>query len=184
VIARYAVALGMFGLGLGVAVQLLPLWFALRFGVDESALGPWYAAGQVLSLSSVALSPWLDRRLGGALAVLVVQVLGGACVLAIALVAPIFEIAAAASVVRNLLANLAWPMQQALLMTSVVPEERASAAGIGFAVWGLTTALAGVLIQNGSLEMPLLLGAVAYASGGLAFGVGFRNISARQHSSA
>src|SRR5207237_7257281 len=96
-IARYALALGLFGLGLGVAVQLLPLWFALRFGADEVALGPWYAAGQVLSLSSVALSPWLDRRLGGALAVLLVQVLGGACLLAIALVAPIFEIAAAAS---------------------------------------------------------------------------------------
>src|SRR3984893_3311035 len=140
VIARYTLALALFGLGLGVAVQLLPLWFALRFGVDEAALGPWYAVGQVLSLSSVALSPWLDRRLGGAFAVLEVQVLGGVCLLAIALIAPIFEVAAAASVMRNLLANLAWPMQQSLLMTSVVAEERASAAGIGFAVWGLAHA--------------------------------------------
>src|SRR6266568_1989957 len=182
VIARYALALGLFGLGLGVAVQLLPLWLALRFGVDEAALGPWYAVGQVLSLSSVALSPWLDRRLGGAFAVLVVHVLGGACLLAIALVAPIFEVAAAASVMRNLLANLAWPMQQSLLMTSVVAEERASAAGIGFAVWGLANAagpvLAGMMIQNGSLEMPLVLGAVAYVIGGVAFGLGFRSVPA------
>jgi MFS family permease len=182
VIARYALALGLFGLGLGVAVQLLPLWLALRFGVDEAALGPWYAVGQVLSLSSVALSPWLDRRLGGAFAVLVVQVLGGACLLAIALVAPIFEVAAAASVMRNLLANLAWPMQQSLLMTTVVAEERASAAGIGFAVWGLANAagpvLAGMMIQNGSLEMPLVLGAVAYVIGGVAFGLGFRSVPA------
>src|SRR5579859_7890479 len=186
VIARYALALGLFGLGLGVAVQLLPLWFALRFGVDEAALGPWYAAGQVLSLSSVVLSPWLDRRLGGAVAVLTVQVLGGACLLAIALVAPIFEIAAAASVMRNLLANIAWPMQQSLLMTSVVADERASAAGIGFAVWGLTNAagpaLAGVMIQNGSLEMPLVLGAVAYVAGGIAFGLGFRGVPGWSHS--
>src|SRR5579859_1614866 len=177
VIARYSLALGLFGLGLGVAVQLLPLWFALRFGVDERALGPWYAAGQILSLSSAVLSPWLDRRLGGPLAVLLVQVLGGACLLAIALVAPIFEIAAAASLMRNLLANLAWPMQQSLLMTAVVAEERDSAAGIGFAVWGLANAagptVAGVLIQNGSLELPLLLGALAYVGGGLAFGLGF-----------
>jgi MFS family permease len=183
VIARYGLALGLFGLGLGVAVQLLPLWFALRFGVDERTLGPWYAAGQILSLSSVALSPWLDRRLGGALAVLLVQVLGGVCLLAIALVSPIFEIAAAASVMRNLLANLAWPMQQSLLMTAVVAEERASAAGIGFAVWGLANAagpaVAGVMIQNGSLEMPLLLGALAYVGGGLAFGLGFRGMRAR-----
>jgi MFS family permease len=183
VIGRYALALGLFGLGLGVAVQLLPLWFALRFGVDETALGPWYAAGQVLSLSSVALSPWLDRRLGSALAVLLVEVLGGVCLMAIALVAPLFAFAAAASVLRNLLANLAWPMQQSLLMTTVVAEERASAAGIGFAVWGLANAagpaLAGLMIQNGSLEMPLLLGAVAYAAGGLAFGVGFRGVQSR-----
>jgi predicted MFS family arabinose efflux permease len=83
---------------------------------------------------------------------------------------------------RNLLANLAWPMQQSTLMTSVVAEERASAAGIGFAVWGLANAagpaLAGVLIQNGSLDLPLVLGAVAYAIGGVAFGVGFRRVPA------
>ena len=40
VISRYALALGMFGLGLGIAVQLLPLWFKLRFGVEEATLGP------------------------------------------------------------------------------------------------------------------------------------------------
>src|SRR5438132_1342280 len=49
VIVRYGTALGLFGLGLGVAVQLLPLWFKLRFGADEAILGPWYAAAQVLS---------------------------------------------------------------------------------------------------------------------------------------
>jgi MFS family permease len=179
-IARYALALGLFGLGLGVAVQLLPLWFARRFGVDEAALGPWYAAGQVLSLSSVAVSPWLDRRLGGAWAVLLVHLIGGACLLAIALLAPTFSLAAAASVLRSLLANIAWPLQQSLLMTAVVPEERATAAGIGFAVWGLTNAagptVAGLLIQNGSLALPLLLGSAGYALGGLAFGLGFRAV--------
>jgi MFS family permease len=179
-IARYALALGLFGLGLGVAVQLLPLWFARRFGVDEAALGPWYAAGQVLSLSSVAVSPWLDRRLGGAWAVLLVHLIGGACLLAIALLAPAFSLAAAAFVLRSLLANIAWPLQQSLLMTAVVPEERATAAGIGFAVWGLTNAagpaVAGLLIQNGSMALPLLLGSAGYALGGLAFGLGFRAV--------
>ena len=139
VIARYSFALGLFGLGLGVAVQLLPLWFGLRFGVDEAALGPWYAAGQILSLSTVALSPWLDRRLGGGMAVLLVHVLGGVCLLAVALVAPVFEIAAAVSVARNVLSNLGWPMQQSLLMTAVV-RRNAHQPGIGFSVWGLTNA--------------------------------------------
>jgi MFS family permease len=180
VIARYAVALGLFGLGLGVAVQLMPLWLALRFGVDEAALGPWFGAGQVLSLSSIVLSPWFEKRVGGAFAVLIVHVLGGVCLIAIALVAPVFEVAAFASLVRNVVANIAWPLQQSLLMTSVVPEERATAAGVGFAAWGLANAagpaLAGVMMQNGSLELPLLLGSAAYIMGGIAFGFGFRRV--------
>jgi predicted MFS family arabinose efflux permease len=180
VIARYALALGLFGLGLGVAVQLMPLWLALRFGVDEAALGPWFGAGQVLSLSSVVLTPWSERRFGGAFTVLIVQLIGGVCLISIALVAPVFEVAAFAALVRNVVANVAWPLQQSLLMTSVVPEERATAAGVGFAAWGLANAagpaLAGVMMQNGSLELPLLLGSAAYILGGIAFGFGFRRV--------
>src|SRR4030095_3577105 len=86
VIARYSLALGMFGLGLGIAVQLLPLWFNLRFGVDEATLGPWYAGAQLLSLGSVVISPWLDRRLGSAMAVLLVHTLGSLCLFCIALI--------------------------------------------------------------------------------------------------
>jgi hypothetical protein len=183
VITRYSLALGMFGLGLGVAVQLLPLWFKLRFGADEATLAPWYAAAQLLSLSSVVLSPWLDRLVGGAIAVLLVQVTGGAALLGIALFSPTFEFAAVAFVARNVLANVGWPLQQSMLMTAVVPEERATAAGVGFAVWGLANAagpaLAGSMIQSGSLALPLVLGSIAYVLGGLAFGLGFRTLPRR-----
>jgi MFS family permease len=181
VIARYALALGMFGLGLGIAVQLLPLWFKLRFGVDEAALGPWYALAQLLSLGSVVISPWLDRRLGSAVSVMAVQVLGAASLLALALVVPAFEIAALAFLARNVLANLAWPLQQSLLMTSAAPEERASAAGVGFAVWGVANAVGpafgGAMLQAGLLALPLVLGSIAYGLGGLAFGVGFATLA-------
>jgi len=180
VIARYAFAIGLFGLGLGVAVQLLPLWFKLRFGADEALLGPWYAAAAVLSLGSVVISPWLHRQLGGAMAVLLVQLLGGLSLLSIAVIAPVFEIAAIAFVVRNVLANLAWPLQQSMLMTVAVPEERATAAGIGFSIWGLANAagpaIGGLMIQSGWLGLPIVLGSAAYILGGLAFGLGFRNI--------
>jgi len=178
VIAKYAVSIGLFGLGLGIAVQLLPLWFKLRFGTDEAALGPWYAVAQVVSLTSIFISPWLDRHFGSGLAIMFVHIGGALSLLAMALVAPVFEIAAVAFVFRNALANFGWPLQQALLMGRVVPEERATAAGVGFAVWGLANAIgpaiAGVLIQAGSLALPLVLGAVAYVGGGLGFGLGFR----------
>ena len=64
-IVIYSVGVGFLGFGLGVAVQLLPLWYRLRFGVSEADLGPWYALGQIASLTTVALVPYLERRLGG-----------------------------------------------------------------------------------------------------------------------
>jgi MFS family permease len=177
VIVRYSVALGMFGLGLGIAVQLLPLWLSLRFGVDEAAMGPWYGAAQLLSLTSVLTSPLLERSLGTALGVMIVHLLGSMCLFAIAFLAPTFEIAAVAVMARTVLANIAWPLQQALLMDRAAPEERASAAGVGFSVWGVTNAVGpvvgGALMQAGALVLPIFLGGVAYALGGIAFGVGF-----------
>jgi MFS family permease len=178
VIVRYALAIGLFGLGLGVAVQLLPLWFKLRFGTEESVLGPWYAVAQILSLTSVFAAPWLDRRLGSGLAIMVVHLVGAVSLATMAFGSPVFEIAALAFVTRNVFANFGWPLQQALLMSRVVPEERATAAGLGFSIWGLTNAIgpsiSGILIGAGSLTLPLVIGAIAYAGGGLAFGLGFR----------
>ena len=114
------------------------------------------------------------------MAVLLVQLLGGLSLLSIAVIAPVFEIAAIAFVVRNVLANLAWPLQQSMLMTVAVPEERATAAGIGFSIWGLANAagpaIGGLMMQSGWLGLPIVLGSAAYILGGLAFGLGFRNI--------
>jgi len=111
--------------------------------------------------------------------VLLVHVIGGVCLIAIALALPVFELAAVAMVVRSLLANIAWPLQQSLLMSSVVPEERATAAGVGFAVWVWPMPVGPALAADASkwlAALPLLLGSVGYIIGGIAFGVGFRRV--------
>jgi MFS family permease len=176
VIVGYALAIGLLGAGLGVAVQLLPLWFKLRFGADEALLGPWFAVSQVLSLSSLLVAPWLERRVGGGRGVLIAQALGGLS-LALIAIAPSFEVAAGLFLVRNILMNLSWPLQQVTIMGAVAPEERASAIGFGFSVWGFTNALGptlgGALLGGGYLVAPLLLGAVAYVMAGVMFGLGF-----------
>src|SRR5688572_13780254 len=151
-IATYALGIGFLGFGLGIAVQLLPLWFGLRFGVNEADLGPWYAAAQLLSLGTVFVIPFLERRLGGPRTVLFALFASGTC--------------------------------QALLMSATVPEERATAVGAGFAVWGFTNALgplaSGALLGAGVFVLPLLLGSVMYFCGGLAFGIGFSRLLARR----
>ena len=181
-IATYALGIGFLGFGLGIAVQLLPLWFGLRFGVNEADLGPWYAAAQILSLGTVAAVPFLERRLGGPRTVLLALTASGTC-LALIVVAPVFTIAAALFVLRSFFTNLSWPFQQTLLMTATVPEERATAVGSGFAVWGFTNALgplaSGALLGAGVFVLPLIIGSLMYFCGGLAFGIGFTRLLAR-----
>jgi MFS family permease len=181
-IATYALGIGFLGFGLGIAVQLLPLWFGLRFGVDEADLGPWYAAAQVLSLGTVFVIPLLERRLGGPRTVLLALSASGTF-LALIVLAPVFTIAASLFVLRGFFTNLSWPFQQSLLMNATVPEERATAVGAGFAVWGFTNALgplaSGALLGAGVFAFPLLVGSLMYFCGGLAFGVGFSRLLAR-----
>jgi hypothetical protein len=65
-------------------------------------------------------------------------------------------------------------------MTATVPEERATAVGTGFAVWGTTSAIgplaAGALLAAGVLALPLVIGAAMYLCGGAIFAIGFRRM--------
>ena len=180
-IATYALGIGFLGFGLGIAVQLLPLWFGLRFGVSEADLGPWYAAAQILSLGTVVAVPVLEKRLGGPRTVLFALSASGTC-LALIVLAPVFTIAASLFVLRGFFTNLSWPFHQSLLMAATVPEERATAVGSGFAVWGFTNALgplaSGALLGAGIFVLPLLVGSVMYFCGGLTFGIGFARLLA------
>ncbi|MDE3102595.1 MAG: MFS transporter [Chloroflexota bacterium] len=180
-IAMYSLAIGLLGFGLGVAVQLMPLWFSERFGVGEADLAPWYAVAQLSSIASVALVPWLERRFGAGRSIMAMQ-LGSGVILAAMVGLPAFWLAALFYLGRSFLTNVSWPFQQSLFMSTVAPQERGAAAGIGFAVWGVTNAIgpgvAGVLIGTGVLALPLLAGAVAYGAAGIVFGLGLARIHA------
>jgi MFS family permease len=182
-IATYALGIGFLGFGLGIAVQLLPLWFGLRFGVTEADLGPWYAATQLVSLATVVVVPILEQRFGGPRTVWFALSASGTC-LALIVIAPVFTVAASLFVVRGFFTNLSWPFHQSLLMAATVPEERATAVGSGFAVWGFTNALgplaSGALLGAGIFVLPLLVGSLMYFCGGLAFGIGFSRLLARR----
>jgi len=137
----------------------------------------------VLSLTTVFLVPFLEHHIGGPRAVLAALSTSGLC-LALMVLAPSFTLAAWLFLVRGFTTNLSWPFHQSLLMTTTVPEERATAVGAGFAVWGLANAAgplaAGALLGAGVFVLPLLVGAVMYLCGGLVFGIGFGRLLAQR----
>src|SRR5689334_11570295 len=167
---KFSVFMGLIGLGLGFSVQMLPLWFYLRFGASGDVLGPWYAVAELTSTLAVLWVPQLARRLGAVKAVLFTQ---GASALGLVTmaIAPATWIAAGLMLVRTTAMNMSWPIQQSYMMGIVRPRERATVSSVTNAAWGLAGAISpvasGIWFDQRLLGLPLLAGALCYMASAL-----------------
>lgn len=155
---RYALVSVWTGAAYGLAIQLMPLWFYFKFGVDESRLSGWFALSSLVALPSVYLVPWLTARVPLQRVPVVVWMLGAASLVGMSLV-PDYRLAALIYLLRSCAIFLNMPVIQTFLMGRVPPEERGAAAALSEAVWALgatlTPALAGRLLQAGLYQAPM-----------------------------
>jgi MFS family permease len=179
-ISKFSLTLGLVGFASGISVQLLALWFNKMYGVNETDLGPWFAAAEVTSLVVVPIIPRLTRRLGTSVSVLLTQGVSAA-LLGSMIFAPTYELAGFVFIVRNFFMNISWPIQQSYLMGTVAPEERASASAITSTIWGIGSSIgpvmAGYLLSGVtfvSISAPLLIGAGIYLVSAATFYLLFR----------
>jgi MFS family permease len=165
------------GAGLGLVVQLLPLWFALRFGAASTAIAPWFAASQVAGLALLPFVPALARRLSVAHVVLLAS---GASTLALAGVplAPVLPVAGLCYVLRTAVVATQWPAQLSFLQGTVDPRLRGLATSVAMSCWSvamaLLPALAGYFMDRRLLLWPLILGIACYATAALWFYLALR----------
>jgi MFS family permease len=179
-ISKFSLTLGLVGFASGISLQLLALWFNKMYGVNETELGPWFAAAEVTSLVVVPIIPRLTRRLGTSVSVLSTQGVSAA-LLGSMIFAPTYELAGFIFIVRNFFMNISWPIQQSYLMGTVAPEERASASAITSTIWGIGSSIgpvmAGYLLSGVtfvSISAPLLIGAGIYVISAATFYLLFR----------
>ena len=179
-ISKFSVTLGLVGFASGISVQLLALWFNKMYGVNETNLGPWFAAAEITSLIVVPIVPRLTRNLGSPMSVLATQGLS-ALLLGSMILAPTYQLAGFLFIVRNFFMNISWPVQQSYLMGTVTAKERASASAISSTIWGIGSSIgpvmAGYLLGGVtflSISAPLLIGAGVYLASAVAFYFLFR----------
>jgi Na+/melibiose symporter-like transporter len=189
-ISKFSLTLGLVGFASGISVQLLALWFNRMYGVNETDLGPWFAAAEVTSLVVVPIIPRLTRRLGTSVSVLLTQGVSAA-LLGSMIFAPTYELAGFVFIVRNFFMNTSWPIQQSYLMGTVAPEERASASAITSTIWGIGSSIgpvmAGYLLSGVtfvSISAPLLIGAGVYLVSAATFYMLFRRLPPPEEDSA
>lgn len=178
-ILKLAVFFSLQGAGLGVAVQLLPLWLTLRFHTNAESISPWFAAAQVAGLPVILLVPWLARRVRIAGAILLVSA-ASTILLAGVPFMPALWLACTLFVLRSMLVSMQWPAQHSFLQGAVPPGLRGAATSIAIGCWSVANALlpslGGWLLDRKLLLWPPVLGTVFYALSVLWFALTLRAI--------
>jgi hypothetical protein len=174
-IVKFSLTLGMVGFASGVTVQLLSLWFRGMYGVNETILGPWFAAAEFTSIIVVPLIPRLTRAFGSPLIVLTAQGFS-AILLGSMITAPTYQLAGLLYIGRNFLMNISWPVQQSYLMGTVNSRERASASAISSMLWGIGASVgtfSGGILLGGenyiSFSLQMIIGGVVYLAAAIIF---------------
>jgi MFS family permease len=167
-------------LGAGFIIPLIPTWLFLKFGVPDSLSGPLLAVAAITMGLAAVLSPRMASRYGLVKTIVINQGLSTLFMLSLAFVAgPL--LAGVLYVIRAVLMNVASPLMDTLLMSSVSPEERGRASAINAIVWrfpnSITTLIGGIILTQGQYSLPFFLATGFYAMGIASFYYFFRNSS-------
>ncbi|MFC1475662.1 MFS transporter [Candidatus Zixiibacteriota bacterium] len=152
------------GLGAGLVIPFLNLYFRDRFGMEPLAIGFYYGLVQSSMLLGVLAGPYLARR-WGMIRMVVYTELASLPFMVLLAFSHNLHLAVGAFVLRGALMNMGIPIANNYLMERVGQSDRAVANGLSMLAWTLSWALAtwvgGALIEHIGYTEPLL------AAGGL-----------------
>lgn len=179
-VARLSVN-ALIGMGAGILIPMLSLWFHLRFGVDQTELGPVFAASNAALALATLAAPRLSRLWGRAKAIVYTQSLGVLFLVLMPLM-PTYSAAAAIYIARNAAMNMATPLFSSFVAGLIPEHERAR----GYAMVSFLDAIpraagpsiSGYLYGLGMLSLPFYITAGLYATATISFYYFFARSSA------
>jgi MFS family permease len=162
IVFRLTALFGVDSFGGGFLAQsIVAYWFTVRFGLGVDALGPVFAASNLLSAMSLLLAERLASRIGLINTMVWSHVPANALVILQAVV-PSVELAILLQLIRSGLSQMDVPTRQSYLMAVVDPSERTAAAGfttVGRSIaQSIAPPLAGMALQSSFLGLALVLG--------------------------
>lgn len=117
------------GLGLGLAIPLLPLWFSLRFGYGAGTIAVIFGASTALSSVASYFSHAVAVRLGSVKTAALTRAANGVLLVAMAL-APLGLVAGAIYAARGISGGLGAPVRTSVTLGGVAGSEMGVATGI------------------------------------------------------
>ena len=145
-----------------LTTALLSFFFYERFGVGLEAIGPLFFAARMANALSHLGAAWLARRIGLVNTMVLTHIPSSLLLISVAY-APSFPVAALLFLLREGLVEMDVPTRQSYVMAVVQPSERTVASGVTHLVrmgaWAVAPAFAGLLMEDVSLMLPLVIGA-------------------------
>jgi len=141
----------LIGLGAGLTIPFLNLYFRDRFGRDPASIGAYFAVAQVLTTAGFVAGPALARRFSHVHAVVATELLSIPFFLLLAVTGRLW-VAVGAFWMRGALMNMNQPVSTAFAM-EIVPEDQQAVTNslrtfAWNASWMISTAWGGRLIEE------------------------------------
>ncbi|HOY68484.1 MAG TPA: MFS transporter [Candidatus Ozemobacteraceae bacterium] len=176
-IGRYVLTTALTGAGAGLIVPYFNLYFRDWVGSSVAEIGTVFALSQLTTAIGGALSPLMTRRVGLAAGVTLTQLASLPFMLVMAHTHD-FWLCAGSFLFRGAFMNMGIPIREQLMMATVPPALRASAAAAEsiawFLSWGLVMSFSGTLIMSWGYPSSLYITFGLYLTASVLFWLWFR----------
>jgi MFS family permease len=169
----------LIGLGAGLIIPFLNLYFRDRFGLTPASIGILFAFMQGFMVLGNLFGPAVSRRLGLVRGVVATQLASVPFMVALAL-SHSFPVVVGSFLLRGGLMNMNQPLTTHFAMEVVPEREHAITNSIlslsWFVAWSVSADIGGALIQRRGYTEPLLLAAGLYVVASVLYGVFFQRV--------
>jgi MFS family permease len=149
--ARFCLPELVFGLGAGLTIPFINLYFETRFGLQVGRISGYYAGAQGLMMAAFLSAPVVARRFGAVPTIVAFQLTSIPFFLVLALSTSL-PLAVGAFLLRHACMNMVHPVSSNFAMAVVHPRHRARLNGMKYTTnkvaWVIATGLGGYLIER------------------------------------
>ena len=153
------------GLGAGLIIPFMNLYFRNRFALDPQQIGSVFAAGQVFTTVGFLLGPALARRFGSVAAIVTTELASIPFFLTLAF-ANSLPVAIGAFWMRGALMQMNQPISTAFAMEQVPADQQAVTNSVRHVAWNLawtvSTQIGGLWIAASGFTPPILAAVALY----------------------
>ena len=171
------------GLGAGLVIPFMNLYFKEVFDLVPKKIGMCYSGMQVMVFLAMLAAPLITRRLGVVKTIVASELLSIPFMLILAITGQLW-LAILAFIIRGALMNMSWPVSNKFEMELVKPADQAVTNAISqlswMGSWAVSSQIGGYIIERYSYSMSFYITICLYFSSAVCYYLFFRNAQAHE----